>query len=451
MTEVNSSLIIRSSNQNSLINLDQNYITRELVVEGVPGPAGPTGSISFDRYLGDYNPDTTYAIADVVYYDGFVYITSTESLNEQPDLNSNWNPLNIETIEGPQGPTGAAGSVGPRGPKGIAGPVGNFDPQLWRDNYSATQTYAKNRIVLYNNTMYISRIYPNLGNQPNISPDAWYPIAMTGPQGDPGPAVTILGSYNTLVDLQTAHPTGNVGDSYLVSGDLYAWFSSQWNNVGTIQGPQGVAGVAGADGVDGAIGPQGPMGPQGLVGPKGDTGATGATGAASTVPGPQGEIGPAGPAGAASTVPGPQGPAGADGATGPQGPAGPQGDPGPQGPAGAGGATGATGATGPAGPGDVSFQEYTDSATLALTDAHKMVQANKATAMNITIPPSGTTNFNVGTSIAVIQLGAGQVTVVAGSGVTIYNASTLKTRAQYSILSLTKAATDTWYVAGDME
>jgi hypothetical protein len=133
---------------------------------------------------------------------------------------------------------------------------------------------------------------------------------------------------------------------------------------------------------------------------------------------------------------------GADGAAGAQGPAG------PQGPA---GADGATGATGPAGPGDVSFQEYTDSAILALADAHKMIQANKATAMNITVPPSGDVAFNIGTSIAIIQLGAGQVTIVAGSGVTLRNASTLKTRAQYSVLSLTKAATDTWYVAGDME
>jgi copper homeostasis protein CutC len=71
--------------------------------------------------------------------------------------------------------------------------------------------------------------------------------------------------------------------------------------------------------------------------------------------------------------------------------------------------------------------------------------------MNITVPPNTDVAFNVGTSIAVIQLGAGQVTIVAGSGVTIRNASTLKTRTQYSVLSLTKAATDTWYVAGDME
>ena len=134
-----------------------------------------------------------------------------------------------------------------------------------------------------------------------------------GPKGDTGPAgadgkdgtgVTILGSYDDEEALKSEHPTGSVGDSYLVAGDLYVWSASEsaWKNVGTVQGPQGPKGDTG---------PQGPKGAAGAQGPKGD-------------PGPQGPQGPAGPKGDKGD-PGPQGP---------QGPAGPKGDTGPQGPKG---------------------------------------------------------------------------------------------------------------------
>lgn len=77
------------------------------------------------------------------------------------------------------------------------------------------------------------------------------PQGQQGEQGEPGAdgtGVTILGSYDSLSDLQEAHPTGNDGDAYMVDGDLYVWSStdSAWKNVGQIQGPQGPQGVPGA-------------------------------------------------------------------------------------------------------------------------------------------------------------------------------------------------------------
>ena len=66
-----------------------------------------------------------------------------------------------------------------------------------------------------------------------------------GARGDDGTSVTILGSYNTYAELIAAHPTGNLGDSYLVAGDLYVWDGTQWLDVGTIQGPQGPQGIQG--------------------------------------------------------------------------------------------------------------------------------------------------------------------------------------------------------------
>lgn len=72
------------------------------------------------------------------------------------------------------------------------------------------------------------------------------PTCIAGAKGEDGTSVTILGSYNTLADLEAAHPTGNLGDGYLVAGDLYTWNGTAWTDVGRIQGPQGQPGQPGA-------------------------------------------------------------------------------------------------------------------------------------------------------------------------------------------------------------
>lgn len=66
--------------------------------------------------------------------------------------------------------------------------------------------------------------------------------------GKDGTSVTILGSYNTMAELETAHPTGSRGDAYMVAGDLVIWNGTSWENVGRIQGPQGDPGTPGAPG-----------------------------------------------------------------------------------------------------------------------------------------------------------------------------------------------------------
>lgn len=74
------------------------------------------------------------------------------------------------------------------------------------------------------------------------------PTCISGAQGDAGKdgtSVNILGSYETVEDLKLEHPTGNIGDAYLIAGDLYVWSenSNEWANVGTIQGPKGEQGI----------------------------------------------------------------------------------------------------------------------------------------------------------------------------------------------------------------
>ena len=72
--------------------------------------------------------------------------------------------------------------------------------------------------------------------------------------------------------------------------------------------------------------------------------------------------------------------------------------------------------------------------TLAATDCGKLVTISNAAAITLTTLNS----LPAGCSIAVEQLGAGQVTVTAGSGATQHSVNSFtKTKAQYAIIGLT--------------
>jgi hypothetical protein len=98
----------------------------------------------------------------------------------------------------------------------------------------------------------------------------------------------------------------------------------------------------------------------------------------------------------------------------------------------------------------IGISAQTASYTLVLTDGLKAVEVNSASATNVTVPQNSSVAFPVGTAIEVTQLGAGQVTIVAGTGTTLRSASGLKLRAQYSSASLRKRATNEWVVSGDL-
>ena len=97
--------------------------------------------------------------------------------------------------------------------------------------------------------------------------------------------------------------------------------------------------------------------------------------------------------------------------------------------------------------------EASDSYNLStggLTLRDSIIEINKATGVTLTIPTNATTAFPVGTSIDVIQVGAGQITVAGAVGVTVNGTPGLKLRAQWSSATLFKRATDTWIVMGDL-
>lgn len=98
----------------------------------------------------------------------------------------------------------------------------------------------------------------------------------------------------------------------------------------------------------------------------------------------------------------------------------------------------------------ITVNAQTAAYTLVLADAGKAVEVTSASTVNVTVPPNTTAAFPVGTVIEVAQMGAGQVVLIAGSGVTLRTAASLTTRAQYATVTLRKRATDEWIVAGDL-
>lgn len=88
---------------------------------------------------------------------------------------------------------------------------------------------------------------------------------------------------------------------------------------------------------------------------------------------------------------------------------------------------------------------------LVLGDAGKKVRMNHASDRTITVPPNSTVAFAVGTVIELHRAGAGAVTVVEGSGVTINSVGdALDIAAQHTGASLHKVATNEWDLIGNL-
>jgi len=87
--------------------------------------------------------------------------------------------------------------------------------------------------------------------------------------------------------------------------------------------------------------------------------------------------------------------------------------------------------------------------TLVLTDAQKLVTLSNAGSITATIPPNSSVAFTIGDQVNLMQLGAGQVTVAAGSGVTVNPTAKLKLNGQYAAGTLVKVDTNSWVLIGN--
>lgn len=100
----------------------------------------------------------------------------------------------------------------------------------------------------------------------------------------------------------------------------------------------------------------------------------------------------------------------------------------------------------------LSFNAQTGTTyTLVAADLGKLVTLSNASGITLTVPPSV---FATGNIINIQQIGAGQVTLAQGAGVTITStgatASAPKLKKQYSAASIICTASNTFTVIGDL-
>jgi hypothetical protein len=87
--------------------------------------------------------------------------------------------------------------------------------------------------------------------------------------------------------------------------------------------------------------------------------------------------------------------------------------------------------------------------TLLLADMYRTVEMNNAAANTLTVPLNATAAFPIGTTIDIVQTGAGKTTLAAAGGVTLNSTGgLLSIAAQWSRATLQKRATDTWVLTG---
>jgi hypothetical protein len=87
--------------------------------------------------------------------------------------------------------------------------------------------------------------------------------------------------------------------------------------------------------------------------------------------------------------------------------------------------------------------------TPVLADAGKLITLSNAGAITFTLPLNSAVAYPIGTQINIMQIAAGKPTVAAG-GTTLTGTPSLGLRAQWSMATLIKIATDSWVMVGDM-
>jgi hypothetical protein len=105
---------------------------------------------------------------------------------------------------------------------------------------------------------------------------------------------------------------------------------------------------------------------------------------------------------------------------------------------------------------NLALDAETASYTAVLDNNSQIVTMDNASANIFSIPTNASVAFPIGTQINVLQIGAGQTTIQAvTSGTTTIlstggTAAAPKLRVRYSAATCVKAATDLWYVFGDI-
>jgi hypothetical protein len=98
----------------------------------------------------------------------------------------------------------------------------------------------------------------------------------------------------------------------------------------------------------------------------------------------------------------------------------------------------------------VVTQQAGTSYTFAMGDFGTMVESTNASPVSFVVPPNSAVAFPVGTIIAWRQIGAGQLTISAGSGVGLRTSSSQTARVQNSQGAIHQRASNDWVISGDI-
>jgi hypothetical protein len=101
-------------------------------------------------------------------------------------------------------------------------------------------------------------------------------------------------------------------------------------------------------------------------------------------------------------------------------------------------------------PSITTINQQSNTYTTVLSDRDKLIEINSGSPTQLIINSDLSVNYPIGTSFDILQTGNGQVTITAGSNVTINATPGLKLRTQWSSATLFKRAANTWVAFGDL-
>ena len=241
---------------------------------GDPGAAGQNGQTTYVHIA--YATDTEGTnFSTTLDRSDFYKCWGTYTDYTQAD-STDWHDYNWSYFKGEKGDTGAKGDTGPSGADGISAlSKGKWTSELVEDNGGSL---PQSSIVMMGDGSYISKkatalppfftylspagkryvlagggylLNGKVNNEWNLVArhgtdgidGAPGPTGPQGPKGEPGTGVSILGNYDTLAQLQAAHPTGSASNAYMVGKNIYVWNVqyNQWRDAGQFKGDDGVS------------------------------------------------------------------------------------------------------------------------------------------------------------------------------------------------------------------
>jgi hypothetical protein len=180
--------------------------TSQVGPQGIQGNPGIPG-LGF-TFRASWNSLNSYAVNDVVLYNGSAYVATAANQNSNPGSSGNWSVIASQGQQGIQGIQGNPGNPGTNGT--------SF---TYMGTWSSATTYALNQVVSYNNSSYISILASNTNHNPASSPTYWSYVAVGGHGSTLSTAGVSSTGVNSSLTVNVIDGTAFPTLSYLVISD----------------------------------------------------------------------------------------------------------------------------------------------------------------------------------------------------------------------------------------